>query len=123
MPWGSWTFSGGIETGTVRDTVNGDFDRDAISLGVAYKGDKAVSARARLEYRTEDGNISGKRDTWLVKNTLGYQASPDWRFLGKLNFAISNARAGSLADADFTEIVLGYGYRPVLNDRLNMLFK
>jgi outer membrane protein OmpA-like peptidoglycan-associated protein len=121
-----WNYGARLEQGTTSDPATGDLQRTAISLSAGYHFEKTKYAGV-VEYRTEDGNISGKRDTWLVKNTLGYQASPDWRFLGKLNFAISNAAAGaaagSLADADFTEIVLGYGYRPVLNDRLNMLFK
>ncbi len=64
-PDARWTVSGSVETGRVRDTINGDFDRDAFSLGVAYVNDDQVKARARLEYRTEDGaGLAQDRDTW-----------------------------------------------------------
>lgn len=117
-----WNWGGRFEKGVTADPATGDLDRTAVSLSVGYQFEKIKYAGV-VEYRTEDGNVTGKRQSWLVKNTLGYQTAPDWRVLGKLNFAISNAGAGSTVDADYTEIVLGLGYRPVLNDRLNVLFK
>jgi outer membrane protein OmpA-like peptidoglycan-associated protein len=117
-----WNWGARLEKGITSDPATGDLDRTAVSLSAGYQFEKVKYAGV-VEYRTEDGNVSGERDTWLVKNTLGYQTTPDWRVLGKLNFAISNAGTGSTTDADFTELVLGFGYRPVLNDKLNALFK
>ncbi len=117
-----WNWGARFEQGLTSDPATGDLDRIAISLSAGYQFEKIKYAGV-IEYRTEDGNLTGDRDTWLMKNTLGYQTTPDWRVLGKLNFAISDAGAGSTTDADFTEAVLGFGYRPVLNDRLNALFK
>jgi hypothetical protein len=48
---------------------------------------------------------------------------PASRLLGKLNHAESKSSLGSFYDGNYTEAVLGYGYRPVTNDRLNTLFK
>jgi len=117
-----WTWGARFEKGVTSDPDTGDLDRTAISLSAGYRFEKIKYAGV-IEYRTEDGNATGDRDSWLVKNTLGYQATPDWRVLGKLNFAISDAGTGSTTDADFTEVVLGFGYRPVMNDKLNALFK
>ncbi|MEQ1663135.1 MAG: OmpA family protein [Thiobacillus sp.] len=117
-----WNWGARFEKGLTSDPATGDLDRTAISLSAGYQFEKTKYAGV-IEYRTEDGNTTGERDSWLMKNTLGYQTSPDWRVLGKLNFAISDAGTGSTTDADFTEVVLGLGYRPVLNDRLNALFK
>ena len=58
-----------------------------------------------------------------MKNNLTYQVNPDWRFLAKANFSDSSSTLGDLYSGNFTEIVMGYGYRPVDNDRLNTLFK
>jgi hypothetical protein len=63
------------------------------------------------------------RDSWLVKTGFKYQLDPSSRFLGKLNHAESKSSLGSFYDGNYTEAVLGYGYRPVMNDRLNTLFK
>lgn len=117
-----WNWGARFEKGLTSDPATGDLDRTAISLSAGYQFEKVKYAGV-IEYRTEEGNLTGDRDTWLMKNTVGYQTTPDWRVLGKLNFAISDAETGSTTDADFTEVVLGFGYRPVLNDRLNALFK
>ena len=34
-PNARWSFSGAMESGTVRDKINGDIERDAYSFGVA----------------------------------------------------------------------------------------
>lgn len=117
-----WNVGARFEKGITSEPTTGDLDRTAISLSAGYQYEKTKYA-GMVEYRTESGNVTGKRNSWLVKNTLGYQTTPDWRALGKLNFAISDAGSGSTGNADFTEVVLGFGYRPVLNDRLNALFK
>jgi hypothetical protein len=63
------------------------------------------------------------RTTWLFRNTLKYQTTPDWRVLGKVNYADSDSSLGEIYDGGYTEAVLGFAYRPVTNDRLNALAK
>jgi len=58
-----------------------------------------------------------------MKNNLKYQVDSDWRFLAKANFSESESTLGDLYSGNFTEIVAGYGYRPIDNDRWNSLFK
>jgi len=123
-PDARWTFSGGLESGTVRDSVNGDFDRNAISLGVAYKGDGAVSARARLEYRTEDGEgLPQDRQTWALSGGFEYKVSENWRLLANLDALKSTSDEDSFRDGEYVEASLGYAYRPVDNERLNLLLR
>ncbi|MDP2029227.1 MAG: OmpA family protein [Thiobacillus sp.] len=117
-----WNWGARFEKGLTSAPATGDLDRTAISLSAGYQFEKIKYAGV-IEFRTEDGNTTGERDSWLMKNTLGYQTTPDWRVLARLDFAISDAGTGSTTDADFTEAVLGFGYRPVLNDKLNALFK
>jgi len=66
---------------------------------------------------------TSRRTTWLLKNSFKYQLSPDWRLLGKFNYAHSNSSQGQFFDGNYTEGVLGYAYRPIRNDRLNALLK
>jgi hypothetical protein len=80
-----------------------------------------------FEYRIDsteqpDTEVS-ERTTWLFKNSLKYQLSPDWRLIGKFNIARSESSLGLSYDGDYTEAVIGYAYRPVRNDRLNALLK
>jgi hypothetical protein len=121
-----WRYGARIEKGVTSDPATGDLDRTAISLSAGYDHAQIKYASA-IEYRMEKGGGlvagTGRRDSWLLKNTLGYQLSTDWRALAKLNVAVSNGGLGSSGDADYSEAVLGLGFRPVRSDRLDALFK
>lgn len=118
----SWTWGGRFENGTVTDKDAGDTDRTAVSLSANY-GNKKVKYGGTIEYRDEDNDIDGKRNTFLMSNNLSYQTSKDWRLLADFDFAISESDVNSSLDADFIELGLGYAYRPVDNDRLNALIR
>ena len=64
-----------------------------------------------------------ERKTWLFRNSFKFQLNPDWRVVGKYNHAKSESSLGQFYDGGYTEAVLGYGFRPVSNDRLNALAK
>ncbi len=117
-----WNYGFKLESGKLSDPAAGDLDRQALGLSLGYRKDATRYAGA-LEFRQEEGSASGSRDTWLMKNTLGYQVNPDWRFLGRLNFSSSSSSGGAFQDGDYLEFVTGYAWRPVNNDRWNTLFK
>ncbi len=122
-----WNFGGNIEAGTLEDKNTGaETDRRAMGLNAGYNFGAIVYSTA-VEYRVDetespDATMS-KRTTWLMKNNLKYQVDSDWRFLAKANFSKSTSSQGELFSGNFTEIVTGYGYRPIANDRWNTLFK
>jgi hypothetical protein len=123
-PSDRWTISGGIEAGEVRDRFNGNFDRRALSFGVAYADDEDVKGRLRLEYRTESGNGTvHDRRTWAASGGYEYKVSDDWRFIAGLDALVSRDDTNSFRDGEYVEASLGYAYRPVLNDRLNLLMR
>ncbi len=123
-PNAQWTYSGGIESGRVRDSAAGDFDRDAISFGLAYAYEDLQDARIRLEYRTEDGvGIAQDRDTWALTASYSHKVNPNWRLLFNLDALISDSDQSSFRDGEYIEASLGYAYRPIDNERLNMLFR
>lgn len=121
-----WTHGVKVEVGTLSDPRVGDVDRQALGLTTGYRKDDIRYAGA-LEWREDETNATGSnqlsRNTWLMKNTLGYQVNPDWRFLGRLNFSTSEASNGDFQDGEYLEVVTGYAWRPVKNDRWNTLFK
>lgn len=121
-PDDAWTFGTKIERGTTSEPATGDLERTAASFSAGYHADK-VKFGGTFEWRHEDGNTTGSRVSWLTKNTLAYQTSEDWRLLTGFNLALSDAGALSTADAHYTELNVGFGYRPVNNDKLNALFK
>ncbi len=130
-PFDHWNFGVNVDFGTLRDPITAArLERKAAGVRVGY-GDERFSWTTAFEYRVDktdtinpDLSVSTvDRDSWLIKNVFKYQMDPASRLLGKLNHAESKSSLGSFYDGDYTEAVLGYGYRPVTNDRLNTLFK
>ncbi len=112
-----------LEAGSVRDEVNGDFDRIAPSAGFSFKQEgKSVSAKLEARFETSDSDRADQV-TYLGQTSLGFQYNPNWRFLAKADAVISDTNNSVSQDADYIEASIGWAYRPVKNDRLNALFK
>jgi flagellar motor protein MotB len=120
-------FGANLDLGTLKDPYTAaKLERTALGVSAGYGFDKLKIASA-LEYRIDnieqpDTSFS-KRTSWLLKNSLKYQLSEDWRLIGKFNYAESESSMGDSYNGDYTEAVLGYAYRPVYDDRLNALVK
>ncbi len=126
-----WTYGASVEAGTLEDkNTAAETDRLAMGVRVGYQHND-IKYTGAIEFRddtVQNSDLSEtQQTTLLLKNALRYQVSPDWRLVGKLNQSdtdISSANSsGSFYDGQFREYVLGFGYRPVLNDRWNTLFK
>ena len=116
-----------LDFGSLKDPQTAaEIDRKTISGSIGYGFDH-VKLASGLEYRVDENEQPDtdftKRTTWLFKNNLKYQISPDWRLLGKFNYSLSESSQGDFYDGDYTEAVLGFGYRPIYHDRLNVLLK
>ncbi len=121
-PAPEWSFSAGMEAAAIEDAASGDFDRLGFSLGATWAPSDERSARVRLEYRTEEGDGTDRdRNTWAVTAAYSTQVAEDWRLLANLDAIYSDADASSLSDAEYLRASLGYGYRPIRNERLNIL--
>ncbi|MCG6909779.1 MAG: OmpA family protein [Deltaproteobacteria bacterium] len=103
-----------------------EIDRKTVGGRIGYGFDN-VKLSSGLEYRVDETEQSDtsvtKRTTWLWKNNAKYQISQDWRLLGKFNYSLSESSLGDYYDGDYTEAVLGFAYRPIYYDRLNVLVK
>jgi predicted porin len=116
-----------FDFGSLKDPQTAaEIDRKTIGGRIGYGFDH-VKLASGLEYRVDENEQPDtsftKRTTWLFKNSLKYQMSPDWRLLGKFNYSLSESSLGDFYDGDYTEAVLGFGYRPIYHDRLNALLK
>jgi hypothetical protein len=126
-PFDHWNFGANVDFGTLRDPITAaHLERNAAGARVGY-GVEGFTWTTAFEYRvdkTEDPKTLSvsDRDNWLIKISFKYQMDPASRLLGKLNHAETKNSLGSFYGT-YTEAVLGYGYRPVTNDRLNTLFK
>jgi flagellar motor protein MotB len=126
-PFDHFNLGANVEFGTLKDhQTEAEIKRTAASVSAGY-GFETLKIASAIEYRSDDSEqldtSFSRRTTWLLKNSLKYQLSPDWRILGKYNYSHSDSSQGQFFDGDYTEAVLGSAYRPVNNDRLNALFK
>ncbi len=122
-PSAIWDFSADLEIGRVRDVNDGDLDRRAFGIGTKYDGGQGVTGSARLEYRIDEreGAITEDRETWAMVAKYSNQVSPDWRFLASLDALVSDSDQSDFLNGRYVEASLGYAYRPIANDRLNIL--
>ncbi|MFP6624488.1 MAG: flagellar motor protein MotB, partial [Myxococcota bacterium] len=122
-----WSLAASGELGSLTDHgTQAETERRAGGATIGYRFDK-VQLSTGVEYRddeTEQPDASTtQRTTWLFKNNLKFQMTPDWRLLGKFNHSFSDSSQGEFFDGGYTEAVLGFAYRPVKHDRLNALAK
>jgi len=122
-----WNYGASIEAGTLTDQLtSAETERLALGFVLGYE-QNAVKYTGAIEYRDDTiqnaDSSSSEQTTWLFRNSFRYQMNPDWRFVGKINYSDSKSTQGSLFAGEFKEYVIGYGYRPIRNDRLNTLFK
>lgn len=92
---------------------------NTVSGGVGYRQSNKFKARTFLEYRRDQD--APKMSQWVTRNNLEYQINRDLSFLGKLDFGKSRFLDPDDTTADFTEFSTGFAYRPVMNDKLNVL--
>ncbi|NML14998.1 OmpA family protein [Azohydromonas caseinilytica] len=116
-----WTFGLSAEKGRIEPENAGEIKREALGFSAGYVRE-GLRWAGGLETRRDASSLESRR-SWLLKNAVSLKQGEDGRWLGKLNWADSDSNTGALAAAKYTEAVLGYAWRPVANDRLNMLFK
>jgi hypothetical protein len=122
-----WNFGANTDIGTLTDELTGaKIDREAGGVRMGY-GWEAMQLSSAVEYRLDKTEqldaATSERTTWLFRNSFKFQLNPDWRIVGKYNHAKSESSLGQFYDGGYTEAVIGYGFRPVANDRLNALAK
>jgi flagellar motor protein MotB len=127
-PDSHWNFGINGEVGTLFDSqTDAATKRKAGGIRVGYSYDK-IQASSGVEYRDDDmqqpdATTYTNLKTWLFRNNFKYQITPDWRLIGKFDHSMSNDSQGQFYDGGYTDAVLGYGYRPVQSDRLDVLAK
>jgi len=127
-PTDRWSLGANWEFGTLLDRqTDAEIKRRAGGARLGYHFDKILISSG-FEYRFDDteNQLDGtwsERTTWLFRNNLKFQMTPDWRLVGKFNHSFSESSLGDFYGGGFTEAVLGYAYRPVRHDRLDAFAK
>jgi hypothetical protein len=127
VPGDRWNIGASAEVGTLLDSqTEAQTKRKAAGVHVGY-GHENFKASSGVEYRDDEVQqpnlATSVLKTWLFRNNFKLQMTPDWRLVGKLDHSMSDNSQGQFYDGGFTEAVIGYGYRPVKSDRLDVLAK
>ncbi len=107
-----------IQQAAIDNEDNTRTDRETVSTGFTYRRDN-TRFNSKLEYRRDQG-IGIDIRQWVTTTRFEYRKTPSFRWQGKFNASVSNDRIGD-DDARFIESGIGFAYRPVYHDRLNML--
>lgn len=117
------TLTSAYELGRVSDNT-GDFDRNALSFGLGYQDEGGLSAKARLELRRDRGINSGilaDVDSVFFKLNGAYEVDETRKWLLSAEVADASGATSSVLTGTYAKATVGYAFRPVENDRLNML--
>ncbi len=124
-PADGWVLGATVQQGRVTSDA-GDFDRNTVSLSVSYNQGDALSARLLGEFRQDRGILSGSNqdaDMMLIAADVSYRLSESTRLLASASHAKTTVPASntSLPESEYTKASIGFAYRPVENDKLNLL--
>jgi len=115
-------YTAAIESGIVSGDPAGEVERTALSLGVSYDDDTAVSGRARVEF-IKDERPDGDIDSILLSGIARYEFNDESRIVVDLDALFNDTASASLPEGDYTDLAIGYALRPILDDKLNVLAK
>lgn len=101
-------------------TETDQIERDTASMGVIYRDDD-WNWNSRVEFRSDRGDE--KEEQWVTTNRFKYRYSDSLTWQGKFYYSITRDKTNNEDDARFVESSLGFAYRPVDNDRWNILGK
>jgi hypothetical protein len=119
-PSSNWNFELSVQRSDLDDKLAGSIERDAASASVSYRQSRA-SWTGKLEVRRDRGDVD--QTQWLTTSQARYKASPSFTLLGNANLSVTRDRDSLRKVGRFVESSVGFAYRPVYHNRLNVLGK
>lgn len=123
-PSDRWSHDATVVFGDTLLADGSKFTRAGLSYGLRYSEGDAVKASLRGEVRSEKSDSASRdlnRQTYLLSGSYDRRANENWRFLMNFDAVVSDSDQSSFRDGRYTQVKLGYAYRPVENDRVNAL--
>lgn len=112
-----------IELGQVAGTAADNLDRVAFSFGARYE-DEDLSASGRIELRrdrAEPGSSFNDFDAIFLTSNVRYKIDEEQRVVFRFSAADSDSDESSILNGTLVDAELGYAYRPIWDERLNVL--
>ncbi len=100
-------------------TVSGaQIDRRIAGLSIAYR-DLGLEYKTRLQVRYDEGDETVRQ--YVMTNRFKQRFNHEWTGFAKLNYSLTHNKTTAIDTARFIEGSLGLAYRPVTNDRFNLI--
>ncbi len=112
-------FRMGISYGSGKIDKDREVKRDSVSLYGRYDN-RGMMFSSKLEYR-RDKETNYNVDQITTVNKFNLSLGKETTLNGKLNYSITKDKLSRENEARFIEAGIGLAYRPVWNDRLNLL--
>jgi hypothetical protein len=103
--------------------VNDELERTALSFGVRYDND-ALRASGRLEFRKDDAAPTSTVDSFdavFFDANARYKIDDERRLIMNFSAADTSSDTSSLLGGQVVDASIGYAFRPIRNERLNLL--
>lgn len=115
----------GYQQGEIEDDENQVTERQSVSLNASIDLDD-INLSHKLEYRVdknEDDPDVAQRELEQIVTTNSYthRLTEEHTLFGKYNYSITESQTTGETMARFVEATGGLAYRPIYNDRLNLL--
>lgn len=103
------------------NTITGIVHRKAISFNIGLDFDQVVFTN-KIEYRVDKTEETDEKiEQWVTTNKYTDHLTEEYTLFGKFNYSRSvNETIGELLER-FIESSVGLAYRPIYNDKLNLL--
>ncbi len=102
-----------------QDSLTRASDFNTAGVNLAYADGKKFRARTYWELRRDQD--SPKMGQIVTRNSLSYQITEDLGFLSYFNYGNTRQYDPGNNPATFVECSTGFAYRPIKNDKLNLL--
>jgi len=104
------------------DDTSGESYKDAAAVKLTYFEEEKIKLSSKVELRNLRSDIDPTRQI-ATFNQLEYRLTPSLRFMGTANWSTTQELVSNSYDAHLEEYSLGFAYRPVKNDKLNIFGK
>ncbi|EHN68625.1 hypothetical protein [Aliivibrio fischeri] len=103
------------------NTLTGLVHRKAISFSISFDLDD-VLLKNKFEYRVDETEETNEKiEQWVTTNSYTHHLTEEYTLFGKFNYSRSENETNSELLERFIESSIGLAYRPIYNDRLNLL--
>ncbi|WP_094751845.1 hypothetical protein [Psychromonas sp. CD1] len=103
------------------NTITGQVYRQAISFNISMDLD-TITLKNKIEYRLDDKQSSNEKiKQWVTTNSYTQHLTEEYTLFAKFNYSKAVNNIKDVLLERFIESSVGFAYRPIYNDKLNLL--